>query len=323
MCTALSFLSGKHYFGRNLDLAYHYNEAVTITPQDYPFDFRFAPQHKKHFAMIGMATVSENYPLYYDGTNEAGLSVAGLNFPGNAHYETVDKKPYTIAPFEFIPWILCQCQSVQEASVLLEKTKLCPESFSSKYSLTDLHWIISDATESITVEPGVMGLQIINNPFNILTNNPPFDYHQKNIQNYQHLSNGILEKGLISDVSFTPYSNGLGSFGLPGDTSSSSRFVRAFFAAKYSVRPTEDTAAINQFFRIMGTVSQTEGCTKEQSGFTKTVYTSCCDTTCCNYYYTTYENPRIRCVRLTEESKYGSRIATYPLDRSDVFLTIN
>lgn len=34
--------------------------------------------------IIGMAHVAENYPLYYDAVNEAGLGMAGLNFVGNA-----------------------------------------------------------------------------------------------------------------------------------------------------------------------------------------------------------------------------------------------
>jgi choloylglycine hydrolase len=39
-----------------------------------------------HYAMVGVATVIDNYPLYYDAANEHGLCIAGLNFPGNACY---------------------------------------------------------------------------------------------------------------------------------------------------------------------------------------------------------------------------------------------
>ena len=84
MCTAVSFLAKNHYFGRNLDYEFSYNETVTITPRNYPFKFRRMGENNKHYAMIGMAFVQENYPLYYDATNEKGLSIAGLNFPGNA-----------------------------------------------------------------------------------------------------------------------------------------------------------------------------------------------------------------------------------------------
>ena len=40
MCTAATYYTKDHYFGRNLDLEYSYHETVTITPRNYPFQFR-------------------------------------------------------------------------------------------------------------------------------------------------------------------------------------------------------------------------------------------------------------------------------------------
>ena len=87
MCTAVSYRTKDHYFGRNLDLEYSYRETVTITPRNYPFTFRKAGKLENHYAMIGMAFVEEDYPLYYDAVNEKGLGMAGLNFPRNADYK--------------------------------------------------------------------------------------------------------------------------------------------------------------------------------------------------------------------------------------------
>ena len=86
MCTAITYKTKDTYFGRNLDLEYSYHETVTVTPRNYEFCFKRAGRMKRHYAMIGMAYVVEDYPLYYDATNEKGLSMAGLNFPENAHY---------------------------------------------------------------------------------------------------------------------------------------------------------------------------------------------------------------------------------------------
>ena len=86
MCTAIRYCKGDHYFGRNLDLPKGFSEEVTITPRNYPFHFRNGLHLLHHHAMIGMATISGGYPLYYEATNEKGLSMAGLNFPGNAVY---------------------------------------------------------------------------------------------------------------------------------------------------------------------------------------------------------------------------------------------
>lgn len=45
-----------------------------------------------HYAIIGMAYVIEDYPLYYDAINEKGLGIAGLNFVGNAVYHDEKKE---------------------------------------------------------------------------------------------------------------------------------------------------------------------------------------------------------------------------------------
>lgn len=73
-----------------------YNEVVTITPRNYRFDFRKVKNLDKHYAMIGIAAGVANYPLYYEATNEKGLSMAGLNFPGNADYKELQEGKITL-----------------------------------------------------------------------------------------------------------------------------------------------------------------------------------------------------------------------------------
>ena len=111
MCTAVTYQTEDHYFGRNLDLEHSYHETVAITPRDYPLIFRKQDVIQHHYAMIGMATVSKGYPLYYEATNEHGLSIAGLNFPGNAVYMSENSSKRNITPFELIPWLLGLCKN--------------------------------------------------------------------------------------------------------------------------------------------------------------------------------------------------------------------
>ena len=69
-----------------------------------------------HYAIIGMAHVAGNYPLYYDAINEKGLGIAGLNFVGNATYKPVnpDSDKKQITQFELIPFILGTCASLKK-----------------------------------------------------------------------------------------------------------------------------------------------------------------------------------------------------------------
>jgi len=121
MCTAITYKTRDSYFGRSLDLEYSYNEKVVVTPRNFIFDFRRKGSIENHYAIIGMATVVSDYPLYYEAANECGLAMAGLNFPGNAHYYEEKEDKDNISPFEFIPWILCQCRNLDEVLMLLEK----------------------------------------------------------------------------------------------------------------------------------------------------------------------------------------------------------
>ena len=115
MCTAITYKTKDFYFGRTLDYEISYGDEVTIAPRNYEFNFRHKQNIKNHYAIIGMAYVTENYPLYYEAVNEKGLGIAGLNFVGNAQYNKKIKGKDNITQFEFIPWILSQSTTVKEA----------------------------------------------------------------------------------------------------------------------------------------------------------------------------------------------------------------
>lgn len=79
MCTAAVYRTKDTYFGRTLDYEFSYGDEVTITPRNYPLKFRHIGAIEKNYAILGMAHVVGNYPLYYDAINEKGLGMAGLN----------------------------------------------------------------------------------------------------------------------------------------------------------------------------------------------------------------------------------------------------
>ena len=174
MCMAATYKDKDHYFGRNLDLEISYGQKVVVTPRNKEFAYRHENAEKTHLALIGMAAVVDGCPLYFDATNENGLSMAGLNFPGNAYYGEMKEGSHNIAPFEFIPWVLCKCSTVEEARALISGTNLIDEDFSDALPASPLHWIVSDRESSIVVEYMESGLSIYDDPAGILTNNPPF-----------------------------------------------------------------------------------------------------------------------------------------------------
>lgn len=319
MCTAISLLSKDHYFGRNLDLEFSYQEAVTVTPRNFPFSFRSGKLLKSHYALIGIATVSEEYPLYYEATNEMGLSMAGLNFPKNAFYPPAEQGKENVAPFELIPLVLGSCADVEEALAILGQVHLAAIPFSQDFTLSPLHWLLCDRERAITLEPMADGLRIYENPVGVLTNEPPFDYHMYHLANYLNLTAQEPKNRFAPKLAIQPYSRGMGAMGLPGDLSSASRFVRAAFTKCNSVCPADEAGAVSQFFHILGSVAQQSGCAQVGDGYERTVYSSCCNTDKGIFYYTTYENSQITGVHLYHEDLQGEALITYPLLRQQQF----
>lgn len=320
MCTAISFLSSNHYFGRTLDLEYHYNEMVTVTPRQYRFEFCRLGRLETHYAIIGMATVADNYPLYYEATNEKGLSVAGLNFPGNAIYYPEKNGFDNVAPFELIPWILSKCANLWEARQSLKRINLINTPFSANYPLFPLHWLIADRDAAIVVEQTSDGLHVYDNTMGVLTNNPPFPYHLANVANYQNITSEEPVNRFCRTLKFDTYSRGMGGIGLPGDLSSSSRFVRAAFVKLNSVCNKDEESSVSQFFHIMGAVEQQRGCAQVGNDYEITVYTSCCNTDRGIYYYTTYENRQITAVDMHRENLDGDCLILHKLnDTQQIF----
>ena len=314
MCTAATYKTKDFYFGRTLDYEFSYNEEITITPRNYEFKFRNKGSISNHYAIIGMAYIAENYPLYYDAINEKGLGMAGLNFVGNAYYNEQEEGKDNIAQFEFIPWILSQCATVKEAKVLIEKINILNVSFNDQLPLSQLHWIIADAESSITVEAVEEEIKVYDNPVGVLTNNPTFDKQLFALNNYINLSNKSPRNTFATDLKLQQYSRGMGAIGLPGDLSSQSRFVRATFVKMNSVSADEENESVSQFFHILNSVDQQRGCCQLDDGkYEITIYTSCCNVTKGIYYYTTYNNHQITAVNMHKEDLNVNQLIRYPL----------
>ena len=314
MCTAATYYSRDHYFGRNLDLEFSYNETVTIMPRGYKFPIRHADDLDSHYALIGMAFVVDDYPLYYDAINEKGVGMAGLNFPTNAVYKELESENDNITPFEFIPWILGQAASLDEARALVEKINLLNENFSEQLPLSPLHWMISDKTGSIVVEQTEEGLRIYDNPVGVMTNNPTFDIQLFELNKYMSLSTEPAKNTFAPNIPLQQYSRGMGAIGLPGDLSSTSRFVKAAFTRMNSISGESELESVSQFFHILGSVDQQRGCVHLGGDkYEITIYTSCCNLDKGIYYYNTYENHQITAIDMHKTNLDGNKLTTYPL----------
>lgn len=320
MCTSIIYTAGDSYFGRNLDLEISFGQEIVVTPRDYSFKFRKMPSLDHHYAITGMALVEDGYPLYFDGANEAGLGMAGLNFDGPCHYFPEDPAKDNVTPFEFIPYILGKCKNVSEAKDLMKNLNLVDINFSEKLKVAPLHWLVADKSgASVVVESTKKGLNVYDNPVGVLTNNPEFPQQLTNLSNYQSVSPAEPENSLTPGVKLEMYSRGLGTHMLPGGMDAESRFVKETFTKLHAPKGKNEVENVTNYFHLLHAVEQQKGLDEvAPNTFEYTIYSDGIDLTTGTFYYTTYGNNQINAVKLEQDKLDQTELMQYPVQGKQV-----
>lgn len=294
MCTAISFQRSGEYFGRTLDAAMDYGGRPILAPRFSSLSFSDGERTGEHYAILGVGIIEEDTPLLFDAMNEWGLCGAGLNFPALAKYERAVGNKKEIASYELILKILATCKSVSEVRGALLGAKITDAAVSERLAPTPLHWIFSDSSGAVTVEQTENGLSVYENTEEVLTNSPEFPFHERRYAEFSALSPKNPDGDFLS--------LGYGAFGLVGDYSSPSRFVRASYMRRFAECKTPA-----DFFRAIDTVSIPKGAVVDTEGRAHyTAYTSCYDTRALTLYRRAYPSLDIDSVSLsgkTDEKK--------------------
>ena len=305
MCTGVRFSdgNGNMYFGRNLDWSCGYGQKVVVTPRGYKYNSAFLGEmNPKHGAVIGMAIVVENTPLYFDCANEAGLAIAGLNFPGYAEYapEAIDGKT-NIAAYEFPLWVVLNFETVDEVEKALENAAIVAKPINDQFPVSELHFIIGDSKRSIVVEYTSKGMEIFKNDVDVLTNQPGYGWHKENLRNYMNLFPQMPKEVKWRGEKLTAFGSGSLMRGIPGDYYAPSRFVRvAYLNTHYPVKSTEEENVSRLFHTLTG-VAMIDGAAEMADGKCEiTVYTGGYSSATKTYYYNTYEDPAIQSVKMND-----------------------
>ena len=315
ICTAITDMKSGAFFGRTFDLERSYNEALTVTPRSYRFGFEKETKARV-FALIGISSVVDGVPLYYDALNEAGVWAAALNFPRSCVYNSKKEGKVNVPSYELIVRALRVCDGLWSVRRFFENVNISGESFKEGLAASPLHWIFADRTGCVCVEQTKSGLDVYGDPFGVLTNEPPFPYHLANVSNYSNLSSAPPKNTLCPSFPLDAYSRGLGAFGLPGDFSSSSRFARALFVKNHTEKYPSDSEEdrVNRFFKMTDSVSVPYGCVKTELGENVcTLYASLADAVSGAYYYTTYKDRSVKKFALADFDLESDTTSTVPL----------
>lgn len=177
MCTGVRFAdaAGNLYFGRNLDWCESYGEGVVITPRGASIPTQFLGSLSPEHACVGMGIVVGGVPCYFDCANEAGLAIAGLNFPGYAQFaEAPEEGAVNVAAYEFPLWVAASFSTVAEVREALKGVVIVAKAPSEGYGVAQLHWLVGDGKESIVIECQADGMHVYDDGLDVLTNQPPF-----------------------------------------------------------------------------------------------------------------------------------------------------
>lgn len=267
MCTSIAYHCENFCFGRNMDLEYSFGERIIACGRHFPLKDACGNINYGHFAIIGVGTVIDGYPMYADAMNEFGLCAAGLNFPACAHFPKSSDAEVLISPYELIPFVLSRCASVDDVRAMLSHACIVDVPFSESVPNATLHWHIADRHSSITVESTSTGLCVYENTAHVLTNSPHFDRQMSHLELFSRLTPSACgERHLL----------GVGAVGLPGDLSSPSRFVRAAFLLGCLPDDAVGDAACDRLLSVLSAVAMTDGAVTDADGnIHRTTYSSC------------------------------------------------
>lgn len=325
MCTSLSIKSNKghNFFGRNMDLAYDFNQSVLIIPRNYQIQNKVTGDMAKNkYAIIGMGTIIDNHPTLADGMNEKGLACAGLNFDGYSYVEeNIVPGKKNIAPYDFIYWVVANHETVDEVKQTIENLELVKVPINERTPLPTLHWMIVDKTgKSIVVEKTKDKFAVYDNPVGVMTNNPTFDWHLTNLNEYMKITPNHPQNVKWSDKELTPLGVGAGTLGIPGDFESVSRFIRIAYIRAHMPSIEDEITAVTQFLHMLDYVIMVKGGVITKDGLEDiTRYSSCMDQERGIYYYRNYNNNRINAIDMHKEDLDSTEIKLFPyLETQDI-----
>jgi choloylglycine hydrolase len=310
-CTTLLIVAkdGAVVSGRTMEFGFDVKSDVMIIPAGTRMTGTLTGGNKgisytTKYGMVGANALG--MPVIVDGINEKGLYVSDLYFPGFASYAdvTLETASRAMASYEFANWLLGNFGTIDEVQARIGDVILAPTAVEALGAAPPLHFIVRDQSgKSLVIEPLKGKLKVYQNPVGVLTNSPTFDWHLTNLRNYIGLTaQNVNSIQLGGNFNLPQFGQGNGMFGLPGDSSPPSRFVRAVAYSQTALLAATAADAVDQVFHIMNSFDIPLGSVRDKDGnvvhIDYTVWTSVADLKNLLWYFRTYTDQTIRMIDL-------------------------
>lgn len=355
MCTAITLKgqNGDIVHARTQEFGFVYNNGITFIPRNTTIKKGLIKgmveegQHVSKYAILGetagrvLGDVFEHPELLIDGLNEKGLSASMLYYNHYAKYKEVEKVgDNEIELTSALPAALQLCADVHEVEELVEKINARDGFVGIKGITPPSHLTFVDRDgNNIVLEPDVPGKLIVKKGNGMLTNSPNYEFHLTNLSLYANLINSDSRNTpVFTDIDGNPVVSpgNSGAFGLPGDVSPASRFLRAnYYVNTYTkemLRTPDEMIIAAQ--RILNNFDLTPGIslvngkvenpsievikTNEDATITAhTDHTVYKDLTNLRFYYKDFKNQSIRFVDMNDYDFDGTEIKKLPMMAED------
>jgi len=272
---------------------------------------------KTKYGYLGVASMGMDVGVS-DGMNEQGLAVSVLWYEPNTEYQSVAPadSAQALAQMMYPDWALGNFSTVDEVRLATGKAKVFNYSDTSKMKgpLT-VHYIVYDAQGGCIVVEYDQGVcHIYDNPLGIMTNAPSFPWQMTNLR--QYIARGPVNPApaIINGVPFRPTGHGAGMFGLPGDYSPPSRFVRLAFFQEFTDKQPDAPSNLNLCQHVINTFTIPFGILVDKDAAGKVVsnestqWVTFRDLSNKLFYYKTYSDPTLRKLDLNTMGFSGNQI---------------
>lgn len=320
MCTHINLKNknGDYLCARTMDFSFELDPFMAFFPRKSPIIFTHYREDIEHYAFLGLSKLINGEYIVADGINEHGLSCSSLYFEGYADYNDEKSKDLkNVAPYEIPYWTMMTCKNVEDFLLKIKDINILDTSLDFIGKTPPLHWVLCDKSgNSVVVESIGKKLNIHDNKIGVLTNSPDYDWHITNLRNYIGLTNIQREPLTIGGLTLAPFGQGAGAYGLPGDFTPTSRFVRTVFNKQSCIVGETTDELVIAATNILNNVTIPKGTVKTKiSSIDYTQYVSYMSLNTLEYFFKTYENNNINRISLRELDLDGDEILTYEIKK--------
>jgi choloylglycine hydrolase len=320
---------GAVVFGRTQEWGtFDLRSRVVIIPRGYAMQTEM-PDGKKGLAWttkygtVGLDVIEKD--LLIDGMNEKGLLVNLFYHEGYAEYAEYDPKKAakSVSILALTPYLLTSFESVDEVRKALAELSVVGQYLEAIGGAPPVHMMVTDRSGKAIVIEFTKGITTIHDaPLGVITNGPNYDWHVENLRNYANLD-VPLPKRNAEDLKSMKFGAGARLYGLPGDLTSPSRFLRAAAYVSTARQTADGKETMYEIFRILDNFNLTVGTAAAEGGGelnqegvrSATIWTTAYDTKNLVLQYHTMHNRRVRQVDFQTIDFDVIEIVRLPLDR--------